>query len=84
MPLQDIFWLTLMVAGFTLAVWLVVVVLRDVFDRDDLSAGAKLAWTLLAIVLPIAGGLCYLISQGASPASLKIRAARRQDALIYR
>ena len=84
MPLQDIFWLVLMVAGFTLTVWLVVVVLRDLFDRDDLSAGATMAWTVLVIVVPIVGGLIYLISQGAGPETLKVRAARRHDDLIYR
>lgn len=84
MPLQDIFWLILMIAGFTLAVWLVLVVLRDVFGRDDLSAGAKMAWTVLAIFFPIGGGLIYLVSQGASPETLKARAARRNDELIYR
>ena len=83
MPLQDIFWTTLMVAGFVLAVWLVVIVLRDVFGRDDLSAGAKMAWTLFACFVPILGGLCYLITQGTSPEQMRLDSTRRRTAQIY-
>jgi hypothetical protein len=82
-PLLDVFWVTLMVAGFILALWLVIVVLRDVFDRDDLSTGAKMGWSLLACFLPIVGGLIYLVSQGASPEQLRLNSSRRRNASIY-
>jgi hypothetical protein len=82
-PLLDVFWVTLMVAGFAFALWLVVVVLRDVFDRDDLSTGMKMGWALLVCFLPIAGGLIYLVSQGASPEQLRLDSSRRRSARIY-
>jgi hypothetical protein len=81
--LQDFFWVALAVAGFALVVWLVVLVLRDVFGRDDLSAGGKLAWSLLAILLPIVGSLSYLATQRASPAALRTRSSRRRNAGLY-
>ena len=83
MPLLDVFWVTLMVAAFALALWLVIVVLRDVFDRDDLSGGGKMAWSLLVCFLPIVGGLIYLVSQGASPEQLRMNSTRRRNARIY-
>jgi hypothetical protein len=81
--LQNVFWLTMMLAVLVLAVWLVIIVLQDVFGRDDLSTGGKMAWSLLACFFPIFGGLIYLVSQGASPASLKMNAVRRRNAAIY-
>ena len=83
MPLQNIFWVTLSMALLALAVWLVIIVLRDVFGRDDLSTGGKMGWSLLACFLPIFGGIIYLISQGATPETLKMNATRRRNAVIY-
>ena len=39
MPLQDIFWTTLMFAGFAISIWLVFVVLRDLWV--DLGDGRR-------------------------------------------
>ena len=83
MPLQNIFWVTLDLAFLVLAVWLVIIVLQDVFGRDDLSGGAKMAWSLLVCFIPIFGGIIYLVSQGATPETLKMNAVRRRNAAIY-
>ena len=85
MPLQDIFWATLMFAGFGLAIWLLFVVLRDLFDRSDLSAGARVGWTVAACLLPIVGSLIYLGTRSPSAGELRMgMASRRNDASIYR
>ena len=78
MPLQDIFWATLMFAGFALSIWLLFVVLRDLFDRPDLSAGAKVGWTLLACLLPIVGSLIYLVTPGPGRGGAADRALRQR------
>jgi len=84
-PLMNLFWTTLMIAGFVLAVWLLFLVLRDVFDRPDLSAGARVAWTIAACVLPIAGSLIYLGTRGPAAGELRTGISqRRADASIYR
>lgn len=85
MPLLDIFWTTLMLAGFAVSIWLLFVVLRDLFDRDDLSAGAKVGWTLLACVLPIMGSLTYIVTRGPEAGELRIGSGSvRRSADIYR
>jgi hypothetical protein len=63
-PLMDIFWMTLMFAYFALGIWLLFVVLRDVFQRPDLSGGAKVGWTVLACLFPVGGSLIYLVARG--------------------
>jgi hypothetical protein len=84
-PLQDIFWTTLMFAGFAVSIWLLFVVLRDLFDRTDLSAGARVGWTLLACLLPIMGSLTYLVTRGPDAGELRMGSGSgRRSADIYR
>jgi hypothetical protein len=63
-PLLDLFWTMLLIFGFVLWFWLLIVVFSDLFRRDDLSGWAKAAWTVFMIVLPFFGVLSYLIAQG--------------------
>jgi hypothetical protein len=84
-PLQDIFWTTLMFAGFAISIWLVFVVLRDLFDREDLSAGARVGWTIVACLLPILGSVTYLVTRGPDAGELRMGSSSgRTDASIYR
>jgi hypothetical protein len=83
-PLQDIFWTSLFFFGFALAIWLVFLVLRDVFERPDLSGGAKVGWTVFACVFPIFGPIIYIVMRGPSAGELWTGSeARRRRAGIY-
>ena len=85
MPLQDIFWTMLMFAGFAVSIWLLFVVLRDLFDRDDLTAGARVGWTVGACLLPIVGSLVYLATRSPSAGELRLGSGSgRRSADIYR
>jgi hypothetical protein len=64
-PLQDLIWTILMVFGWALFFYLLFVVFRDLFGRDDVSAWGKAGWVLLVLVLPIIGSLVYLAFQSA-------------------
>jgi Phospholipase_D-nuclease N-terminal len=72
-PLQDLFWTTLLVFGWVLFFYLLFVVFRDLFGRDDVSAWGKTAWTLLVLVLPVIGSLIYLASQSARMGERELR-----------
>jgi hypothetical protein len=72
-PLLDLFWTMLLLFGFVLWFWLLIVVFGDLFRRDDISGWGKAGWTVFMIVLPFLGVLCYLIAQGRSMAE------RRQE-----
>jgi Short C-terminal domain/Phospholipase_D-nuclease N-terminal len=41
-------------------IWIMVVLLSDIFRRHDISGWGKAAWTLLLVIFPILGGLIYL------------------------
>ena len=87
MPLQDIFWASLMFAGFALGIWLLFVVLGDLFERADMSAGARIGWTVAVCLLPVIGSLTYLVTRSASESAGELRmgsAPRHRNASIYR
>ena len=72
-PLQDLIWTMLMVFGWALFLYLLFVVFRDLFGRDDVSAWGKAGWVLLVLVLPIIGALVYLASQSAEMGERELR-----------
>jgi len=63
-PLLELIWTMLVLFGFILWFWLLIVVFGDLFRRDDVSGWGKAGWTVLLIVLPFIGILFYLITQG--------------------
>jgi hypothetical protein len=59
-PLQNIIWTMFIFFGLALWVWLIVVVLTDVFARPDLKTWERIGWVVLSFLLPIIGPLGYL------------------------
>jgi hypothetical protein len=64
--------------AWVIYVWMMVVILTDVFRRSDISGWTKAAWTVFMIVLPFLGVLTYLILQHDGMA--KRQAERAQEA----
>ena len=62
--------------ALVLFVWLVIVVLTDVFRRRDAGGGKKVAWSLFVIVVPLIGVFAYLIANGDGMASRGAEHAR--------
>jgi len=84
-PIQDIFWASLMFAGFALGIWLLFVVLGDLFERADMSAGARIGWTVAVCLLPVIGSLTYLVTRSASAGEVRMGSAPRyREDSIYR
>jgi hypothetical protein len=62
-PFMDIFWTMIIFFTWVVWIWLMVIILTDVFRRRDISGWSKAAWTVFLIVLPFLGALVYLIAQ---------------------
>jgi hypothetical protein len=62
-PLLDVFWTILIFFSWIAWIWILVVILTDVFRRRDIGGLAKAAWVVFMIVLPFIGVLVYLIAQ---------------------
>ena len=63
-PLLELFWTMLIFFGFVLWIWLLIVVLGDLFRRGDIGGWGKAAWTIFLIVLPYLAVLAYLLVEG--------------------
>jgi hypothetical protein len=79
-PFLDILWTMIIFFTWVVWIWLMFVILTDVFRRRDISGWGKAAWTVFLIVLPFLGALVYLISQHDKMADRSAEAARGQQA----
>ena len=64
-PFLNILWTILVFMAFLIWIWMVIMVLIDIFSRRDLSGWGKAGWVVLIIVLPFIGVLIYLIAYSA-------------------
>jgi hypothetical protein len=62
-PLLEVFWSMLIFFGFVIWLWMLFVVLGDIFRRDDASGWIKVAWIIFVVVLPYLGVFVYLIAE---------------------
>jgi hypothetical protein len=79
-PFLNILWTMIIFFSWVVWIWIMIVILTDVFRRRDISGWGKAAWTVFLIVLPFLGALVYLISQHDKMADRSAEAARGQQA----
>src|SRR3954463_8870344 len=79
-PFLDILWTMIIFFSWVVWIWMMIVILTDVFRRRDISGWSKAAWTVFLIVLPFLGALVYLIAQHDGMAERQAEAARGQKA----
>jgi predicted membrane channel-forming protein YqfA (hemolysin III family) len=53
---------------FVLWFWMLIIVIGDLFRRDDISGWLKAMWVIALIVIPYVGVFAYIISQSRSMA----------------
>jgi hypothetical protein len=79
-PFLDILWSMIVFFSWVIWIWIMIVILTDVFGRRDIGGWAKAAWTVFLIVLPFLGALIYLVAQHDGMAERKIKAVEAQQA----
>ena len=60
-PLLQVFWTILIFFAWVAWIWMVIIVLGDIFRRRDLSGWGKAAWTIFIVALPFIGVLSYVV-----------------------
>lgn len=63
-PLLDVFWTMLWFFAFVLWIYLLFMVISDIFRSRDLSGWGKSGWLVCVIVLPLFGVVVYLVARG--------------------
>jgi hypothetical protein len=72
-PFMDVLWTMVIFFCFVVWIWMMVVILADVFKRHDISGWGKAAWTAFLIILPWVGALVYLITSSEGMATRAVR-----------
>jgi hypothetical protein len=78
-PFLDIVGTMLVFFVWIMWFWLLIIILMDVFSRDDLSGWGKAGWTLLVLIIPIIGVLIYLIAHGSDMGERRADQAARMQ-----
>jgi hypothetical protein len=79
-PFLDILWTMIIFFTWVVWIWIMIVILTDVFRRRDISGWVKALWVVFLIILPFLGALIYLIAQHDGMANRQAEAAKGQKA----
>jgi Phospholipase_D-nuclease N-terminal len=78
-PFLNVLWTMIIFFAWVVWIWMMVVILSDVFRRRDLGGWTKAAWCVFMIVLPFIGVLAYLIAQHDGIAQRNVASARAAE-----
>jgi uncharacterized membrane protein YcjF (UPF0283 family) len=79
-PFLDVFWTMIIFFAWVAWIWILILILSDVFRRRDTSGWGKAAWVVFLIVLPFLGVLVYLIANHDGMAERNAEQAKAQRA----
>ena len=65
-PLLNLFWTILIFFAWLIWIWILIMVIIDIFRNPDMSGWAKALWFLFVLFIPLIGVLVYLIVEGGS------------------
>jgi general stress protein CsbA len=77
-PFLDVVLTMIIFFAWVVWIWMMILILSDVFRRRDISGWGKAAWIVFLIILPFVGVLAYLIAE--HDAMTERRAGELQDA----
>jgi hypothetical protein len=79
-PFMDVLWTMIIFFAWVVWIWMMVLILTDVFRRRELSGWGKAAWTAFLIVLPFLAALIYLIKNGGDMSERRLQEAQVSQA----
>jgi general stress protein CsbA len=78
-PFLNILWTMIIFFCWVAWIWMLVLILSDVFRRD-MSGWAKAGWCVFLIVLPFLGAFIYLIANGKDMTDRRVHDAQVSQA----
>jgi len=78
-PFLDVLWTMVIFFCWVVWIWMMILILSDVFRRD-ISGWGKAGWVTFLIVLPFLGALVYLIAEGKQMAERRVSDAQVSQA----
>jgi hypothetical protein len=78
-PLLNIFWVMFEFFLWVVWIWVLFLVIFDIFRSHDLSGGAKALWFLFVLFIPLIGLVVYLIVRGDKMHQHSVQQAQARD-----
>lgn len=78
-PILNLFWTMFLIFAFVLWIYLLIIVLADVFRSHDMHGWAKALWVVGVLLFPLLGILAYLIFRGGGMAERSAAEAERHQ-----
>jgi hypothetical protein len=78
-PFLDILWSMIIFFAWVIWIWIMILILADVFRRRDIGGWAKAGWVVFLIILPFLGVLVYLIANHDGMAERGAKQAQAQQ-----
>jgi hypothetical protein len=78
-PFLDVLWTMILFFCWVAWIWVMVLILSDVFRRD-ISGWSKALWVIVLIALPFLGSLIYLIANGSDMTERRARDVQASQA----
>jgi hypothetical protein len=75
-PFLDVFWTMIIFFLWVVWIWILIMILSDVFRRHDIGGFSKALWCLFVIFLPFLGVFVYLIANGHGMAERNVKQAQ--------
>ena len=72
-PFFEVFWTMIIFFFWVIWIWLLIVILSDVFRRHDIGGGKKAVWCIFIILLPFIGVLSYLLTNSEGMAERRMK-----------
>lgn len=79
MPLLDLFWTMLMIFLWIAWIWVLIMVISDIFRDHTTSGWGKGFWILFVVAIPWLGVLVYLIAKGDDMTKRRLDDAKQAD-----
>src|SRR5690242_3909702 len=81
-PFLDIVGTMLVFFLWVMWFWCLIIILSDVFSRQDASGWTKALWTAFLIFIPFVGMLVYLIAEGKDMAERRMASTQAAQARV--
>ena len=79
-PFLEVFWTMCIFFALVCWLWILFIVLGDIFRRHDISGSLKVVWIVFLIVLPFIGTFVYIIAEHAGMAGRSVEARQTSQA----
>ncbi len=78
-PFLNILWTMIIFFCWVVWIWMMIVILTDIFRRRDKSGWGKAIWVVFLIIVPFLGALTYLIANHDGMAERNIKQVQAQQ-----